>query len=50
MSLPSHFMDELRRRTSLSQVIGRHVKLTKKVIGIPDSALFMVKKPVFPCP
>ena len=30
MSLPSHFMDELRRRTSLSQVIGRHVKLTKK--------------------
>ena len=30
MSLPTHFMDELRRRTSLSQVIGRHVKLTKK--------------------
>jgi len=30
MALPQHFMDELRRRTSLSQVIGRHVKLTKK--------------------
>jgi len=30
MALPQHFKDELRRRTSLSQVIGRHVKLTKK--------------------
>ena len=30
MALPQHFMDELRRRTSLSQVIGRHVKLTRK--------------------
>ena len=30
MALPQHFMDELRRRTSLSQVVGRHVKLTKK--------------------
>ena len=30
MALPQNFMDELRRRTSLSQVVGRHVKLTKK--------------------
>ena len=30
MALPQHFMDELRRRTSLSQIIGRHVKLTRK--------------------
>ena len=30
MSLPPHFLDELRRRTSLSQVISRHVKLSKK--------------------
>ena len=30
MALPQHFMDELRRRTSLSQIVGRHVKLTRK--------------------
>lgn len=30
MALPQQFMDELRRRTSLSGVIGRHVKLTKR--------------------
>ena len=30
MALPQHFMDELRRRTSLSQVVGRHVKLVKR--------------------
>ena len=30
MALAQHFMDELRRRTSLSQIIGRHVKLTRK--------------------
>ncbi|MCE2516928.1 MAG: DNA primase [Alphaproteobacteria bacterium] len=30
MALPQHFMDELRRRSSLSGVIGRHVKLTKR--------------------
>ena len=30
MALPQHFMDELRRRTSLSSVVGRHVKLTRR--------------------
>ena len=30
MSLPQHFMDELRRRTNLSEIVSRHVKLTKK--------------------
>ncbi len=30
MSLPQHFMDELRRRTNLSEIASRHVKLTKK--------------------
>ena len=30
MALPQHFMDELRRRTSLAGVVGRHVKLIKR--------------------
>jgi len=30
MALPQHFMDELRRRTTLSSVVGRHVKLTRR--------------------
>lgn len=30
MALPQHFMDELRRRTSLAGVVGRHAKLTKR--------------------
>jgi DNA primase len=30
MALPQHFMDELRRRTSVSSVVGRHVKLTRR--------------------
>ncbi|MGU9961959.1 MAG: DNA primase [Candidatus Puniceispirillales bacterium WSBS_2018_MAG_OTU23] len=30
MTLPQHFMDELRRRSSLSGIIGRHAKLTKR--------------------
>ncbi len=30
MSLPQHFMDELRRRTVLSEIIGKRVNLTKK--------------------
>ncbi len=30
MALPQHFMDELRRRSSLSQIVGKHVKLTKR--------------------
>jgi len=30
MALPQHFMDELRRRTSLSSVVGRHVKLNRR--------------------
>jgi DNA primase len=30
MNLPQHFMDELRRRTSLSEVVASHVKLIKR--------------------
>ena len=30
MALPQHFMDELRRRSTLSSVVGRHVKLTRR--------------------
>lgn len=30
MALPQHFMDELRRRTSLSGIVGKQVKLIKR--------------------
>ncbi|XDZ66186.1 DNA primase [Alphaproteobacteria bacterium LSUCC0684] len=30
MALPQHFMDELRRRTTISSVVGRHVKLNRR--------------------
>ncbi len=30
MALPQHFMDELRRRTVISSIIGKHVNLVRK--------------------
>ena len=33
MNLPQHFMDEMRRRVSLAQLIGKYVKLTRRSNG-----------------
>ena len=47
MALPPEFIEDLRQRVPLSDIIGRRVKLTRKGRRLVDYAPFIQKNAIF---